>query len=310
MRMGALPKAGPARLLAGVAAAVFGVSLALAEGLAAIQAVPAERASFSTAALELTDDDAASAMFTVSNLAPEKPLTRCIAVSYRGPVSAVVKLHGTSTGTGLDKALQMRVEAGSGGTFNDCRGFRGSALLYQGSLAGFTTGHGDVTSALDAFLPSREVETKTFRFTLTLGDAPEAQGRTASATFAWDAAELPAPPPPAPVTPPDAPAAEGGAPTAMTEPEPRRGVARDRSPASPRAETPPGVKTRPPMFVLAGRVAREVSEKAAFPIALLVVVGIFLVIQNRIDSKDPKLALAPVYAEPDLYFPSPGAHER
>jgi hypothetical protein len=279
-----------ARLLAAVAAVVLGSSVTLGEGLAALRGLGSERASFTTAALELSDDDAASALFTVSNVAPGQPLTRCIAVSYRGPVSAVVKLHGTSTGSGLDQALQMKVETGSGGTFDDCNTFSEGVLLYQGSLGGFTAAHGDVTSALDAFLPSQEAESRTFRFSLTLGDAPQAQGRTASATFIWDAAELP-PPPPAP----------------------EQGGAGDRSSAlRPKARTQPGGETRPQPspFVLAGRLVKEVSEKVAFPIALLFVVGIFLMIQDRIDRKDPKLALAPVHAEPDLYFPSSGAHDR
>ena len=40
------------------------------------------------------------------------------------------------------------------------------------------------------------------------------------------------------------------------------------------------------------RFARELAEHAPFPVALLVVIGIFLWIQNRIDRKDPKLAAA------------------
>lgn len=47
----------------------------------------------------------------------------------------------------------------------------------------------------------------------------------------------------------------------------------------------------PPSIVeQAGRIAREV----AFPLALLLMVGGFLVIQSRWDKKDPKLALAPI----------------
>ena len=49
-----------------------------------------------------------------------------------------------------------------------------------------------------------------------------------------------------------------------------------------------------------GRVAAEAIEKAAFPIALMLLVGAFLMVQNRIDRKDPKLALAPVDSERDL----------
>jgi hypothetical protein len=53
-----------------------------------------------------------------------------------------------------------------------------------------------------------------------------------------------------------------------------------------------------------GRNAPAVATRASFPLLLLVLVVIFLLIQDRIDRKDPKLALAPVYPEPDLPFES------
>ena len=49
-----------------------------------------------------------------------------------------------------------------------------------------------------------------------------------------------------------------------------------------------------------GRVAAEAVRQAAFPIALILMVAAFLMVQNRIDSKDPKLALAPMDSEHDL----------
>ena len=51
-----------------------------------------------------------------------------------------------------------------------------------------------------------------------------------------------------------------------------------------------------------GQVAVKSLEKPQFPLLLLVVVALFLMIQNRIDRKDPKLATAPVDAEPLLGF--------
>ncbi|MFL6239023.1 MAG: Ig-like domain-containing protein [Actinomycetes bacterium] len=51
-----------------------------------------------------------------------------------------------------------------------------------------------------------------------------------------------------------------------------------------------------------GQVAVKSLEKPQFPLLLLVVVGLFLLIQNRIDRKDPKLASAPVDSEPLLGF--------
>lgn len=55
----------------------------------------------------------------------------------------------------------------------------------------------------------------------------------------------------------------------------------------------------------ASQIARVLSEvadpaKAVFPAMLIALVVAFLMVQNRIDSKDPKLALAPVDSEHDL----------
>ena len=52
--------------------------------------------------------------------------------------------------------------------------------------------------------------------------------------------------------------------------------------------------------------APAIVTRSSFPILLVLVVVAFLIVQDRIDRKDPKLALAPVYAEPDLPFAPPG----
>ena len=56
----------------------------------------------------------------------------------------------------------------------------------------------------------------------------------------------------------------------------------------------------------------EVISKPTIPLLLLVIVVGFLLLQNQIDRRDPKLAAAPVGAEPELEFgpiyrgPEPG----
>jgi hypothetical protein len=52
------------------------------------------------------------------------------------------------------------------------------------------------------------------------------------------------------------------------------------------------------LFDRIGSLAIEAAEALAFPLALAVIVLLFVAVQNRIDRKDPKLALAPV--APDL----------
>jgi hypothetical protein len=49
-------------------------------------------------------------------------------------------------------------------------------------------------------------------------------------------------------------------------------------------------------------VATAVSKNGAVPIGLLILVGLFLLVQNRMDNRDPKLALAPVFADPGVTF--------
>ena len=43
-------------------------------------------------------------------------------------------------------------------------------------------------------------------------------------------------------------------------------------------------------------------QRATFPLLLLLIVALFFWIQNRIDRKDPKLALAPINDEPYVGF--------
>jgi predicted phage tail protein/sugar lactone lactonase YvrE len=59
-----------------------------------------------------------------------------------------------------------------------------------------------------------------------------------------------------------------------------------------------------------GTVAGRLFEQPAFPLSLITVVIGFLILQNRMDRRDPKLALAPVYPDPHLYFDPQEAHEK
>jgi len=52
------------------------------------------------------------------------------------------------------------------------------------------------------------------------------------------------------------------------------------------------------LFDRIGSLAIQAAEALAFPLALALIVLLFVAVQNRIDRKDPKLALAPV--APDL----------
>ena len=62
-------------------------------------------------------------------------------------------------------------------------------------------------------------------------------------------------------------------------------------------------------FKKVGKVVAAIAEepaKTAFPMSLIFIVTGFMGLQGRIDRNDPKLALAPVFADPDLEFRPPG----
>ena len=135
----------------------------------------------------LTDDDGVTAMFTVTGMKPLDVVENCIVVTYKGTLlPADVVLYGVSGGSGLDAYLDLIVEEGAGGTFNNCSGFSGSAI-YTGTLADFAVAHTNFGNGAGTWTPSVNPESKTYRFTVTLQDDNAAQTLGATATFTWEA---------------------------------------------------------------------------------------------------------------------------
>ncbi|MDP8975474.1 MAG: hypothetical protein M3N28_03750, partial [Actinomycetota bacterium] len=90
--------------------------------------------------------------------------------------------------------------------------------------------------------------------------------------------------------PEDAPPAAVASPQTQTQPP--------RTPRRPSGQPADGGTT-------ALEILAEVAGKTAFPMILVLIVVLFLAIQDRIDRNDPKLALAPVRSEPlDFIDPS------
>ncbi len=143
--------------------------------------------TWSAGTVILTDDDLGGIMFTVTDMAPLAPVTKCIVVTYSGSVlPADVNLYGISGGTGLDVYLDVTVEEGTGGTFLDCTGFSGSTI-FTGTLTSFAAAHTNFTNGAGAWNPAVNPESRTYRFTVTLQDDNGAQGLNATATFTWEA---------------------------------------------------------------------------------------------------------------------------
>jgi hypothetical protein len=62
-------------------------------------------------------------------------------------------------------------------------------------------------------------------------------------------------------------------------------------------ESGPSEGSAPSLLEQIKRRAAELLQAAAFPLILILVIGAFLMIQNRIDSSDPKLALSAIDAD-------------
>ena len=144
--------------------------------------------TWSSGSVILTDDDAGSAMFIVSDMAPLATVTECIKVTYSGSLlPADVNLYGVSGGTGLDAYLDLTVEEGTGGIFGNCTGFSATSTIFTGTLTSFAAAHTNFGNGAGVWNPAANPESKTYKFTVTLQDNNAAQGLNATATFTWEA---------------------------------------------------------------------------------------------------------------------------
>ena len=291
-------------------------------GMAAVHGVgagPDHALTADTSNVALSDDDSGAAMFNLSGMAPGDRATRCVRVEYSGAGSPAVNLYGNTTGSGLDQHLRMTVEAGQGGGFDSCDGFQG-APIYEGTLADFTRDHSSLEQGLPTHVGTSEDHARSFRFHLELVGGNEAQGQDTTASFIWETNEASdgAKPEPTPADSPPAASPPG--------PAPQTGTARAPA-AKPKAQPHHQDKAAPPVDItpaqphakdsgggesLVGKALRDVVKAAkvvaprgAAPLLLFLIVLAFLAIQDRIDRRDPKLALAPLSDEPYLSFGNP-----
>ena len=143
--------------------------------------------SLSTGSVELTDDDAGSSLFAVDDMVPGRPERDCIVVSYEGNVLPVTIGLSSEAEGALAGLLDVQVERGTGGAFQDCAGFTPTETVYEGTLAGLADRADGVEAATVTETPAAE----TFRFTFELTGVPETAtdeaDATASARFIWQA---------------------------------------------------------------------------------------------------------------------------
>jgi hypothetical protein len=186
-------RASAARIAAVVAACLLVSFLVVQETRAAFTGQTANTSNaFNTGSVSLTDDDAGSAMFAVTNMRPGETHRQCIEVEYTGSIIAGlsdVRLYAAPSGQ-LADYLTVDVDAGSGGSFGSCSGFAPSAAVYHGFASamgsGFASGHGT------GWTPASTGDSRVMRFDVTLDDTvPDTlQGATATVEFTWEVRTL------------------------------------------------------------------------------------------------------------------------
>lgn len=142
--------------------------------------------SWSAGSVTLTDDDAATALFSYTDWVPTDTASNCIVVTYSGSVlPATVRLHGTTTGA-LDDYLDLTIEVGTGGSFGSCAGFTPTSTIFNNTLSNFSASHTDYASGLAVFTAGSNPTNQAIRFTTTLQNDNAAQGLSSTAAFTWE----------------------------------------------------------------------------------------------------------------------------
>jgi hypothetical protein len=146
----------------------------------------------------ISDNDTGTAMLTVTGLKPGDTDTGCVQVTSTGTLPSLVKLYGTTTGSGLDAYLNLVTRGSGAAGFDDCTGFTpdsanwnglGAGVVYNGTLQGFPDSYAAGVADPRSSIPEAWTtgETHTYRFALTLADTDAAQGLGYTQTFTWEA---------------------------------------------------------------------------------------------------------------------------
>lgn len=171
--------------------------------------------SWSTGSVVLSNDQSASAMFSVSNLAPDPTLSAlsppttgalsaqsggsaCIEVTYSGTLPATVKLYASVTegSTGLGPALLTTVDIGtdsvaSGQTDPTCSGFSSSSYIYgsYGTTTSVLSGFPSTYSTGAGSWSATQNTSQWYRISWLLPSTTtnNYQSASVSATFTWEA---------------------------------------------------------------------------------------------------------------------------
>jgi len=137
--------------------------------------------SLTAGTISLVDDDEGRSLFDLSDMVPGRPVVHCIEVTYDGSIVPVELAMQAEAAGELARYLDVTVEDGRGGGFDDCSAFRADEQVFDGTLEQLAASGwlplGDILNAGDGV---------SFRISFDVQDRREALGRSASTSFVWE----------------------------------------------------------------------------------------------------------------------------
>jgi hypothetical protein len=152
--------------------------------------------------VKLDDNDNGSAVLALSAAEPGAADTGCIKVTFNGSLASTVRLFGTTSGTGLDQYLDLKVTRGSytpsDPGFDSCTNFQpdatdylglGAGVVYEGTLQGYADNYtaGIVDPPSGGPESWTNGESHVYKLEVQLRHNLAAQGLNATQAFTWEA---------------------------------------------------------------------------------------------------------------------------
>ncbi|MFK8023893.1 MAG: hypothetical protein AB8G26_08015 [Ilumatobacter sp.] len=134
-----------------------------------------------TGTISLEDDDGGRSLVDLEAMAPGRPVTECINIDYTGNVLPVTLSLRAETVGDIAEFVEIELERGTAGGFENCDGFVREELLVDTRLSDLV----DADVEVGGF--DNGGESMAFRFTFDLADEAEAAGRSGTVDFVWEA---------------------------------------------------------------------------------------------------------------------------
>jgi hypothetical protein len=190
------------KVLLVVAVAALGGAIGTYTWAAYVATTENAGSSIASGTVTLSDNDSGGSLLSLSNAMPGASDSGCIRVRYAGSLAASVRLYGTTTGSGLDRYLDVTVTRGSYSpstpSFDSCTNFQpdvtdyigaGAGVIYDGTLQGYADSY--ATGLIDPRTASPETwttgEIHVYKLEVALQGNPGAPGKDAAQTFTWEA---------------------------------------------------------------------------------------------------------------------------